>query len=383
MATQAQSEIIPDLPSLAQRRAPAAGKLEPGKPKKKLVRRADKDYSQALRRGFQFGFLLLNVYLGGMFYLWVRHYETGMQTRAVARPAGVEGWLPIAGMMNLKYFLVTGHVPAMHPAAMFLLITFLAMAFLLRKAFCGWLCPVGTLSEYLWLAGRKMFGRNFHLPRWLDLPLRGLKYLLLGFFVWAVSSMSAESLAAFMRSPYGVIADVKMLNFFRHIGETGLIVLAVLVIGSVFVQNFWCRYLCPYGALLGTVAFLSPMRIRRDASACIDCAKCAKACPAALPVDKLISIKSAECTGCLECVAACPAKSALQMSLLPLRQNQRHVMPAWAMAAGIAVLFFGIVGFAKSAGYWNTDVPRSTYLELVPRADEASHPMPGDPAFSQ
>ncbi len=384
MATQAQNEIIPELsPPRVSLQPPATANAQSGTPKKKLRRRTDKDYSQALRRSFQFGFLLLNVYLGSMFYLWVRHLETGMQTRAVARPAGVEGWLPIAGLMNLKYFLVTGHVPTMHPAAMFLLIAFLAMAFLLRKAFCGWLCPIGTLSEYLWLAGRKLFGGNFHLPRWLDLPLRGLKYLLLGFFVWAVSSMSADSLAAFMRSPYGVIADVKMLNFFRHIGETGLIVLAALAIASLFVQNFWCRYLCPYGALLGTAAFLSPMRIWRQESACVDCAKCTKACPAALPVDKLISIKSAECTGCLECIAVCPAKGALQMSPVTLRQTRRPAMPAWAMAAGIAVLFFGIVGFAKFAGYWDTDVPRSIYLELVPHADEAAHPMPGDPALDR
>lgn len=52
-------------------------------------------------------------------------------------------------MMNFKYWVVTRQVPAMHPAAMFLLITFASMAFLFRKAFCGWLCPVGTLSEYL------------------------------------------------------------------------------------------------------------------------------------------------------------------------------------------------------------------------------------------
>jgi len=353
------------------------------KPKKKLIRRTDKDYSQALRRSYQLGFLLLNVYLGSVFYLWVRHYETGMQTRAVARPAGVEGWLPIAGLMNLKYFLVTGRVPAVHPAAMFLLITFLVMAFLFRKAFCGWLCPIGTLSEYLWLSGRKLFRRNFQLPRWLDIPLRGLKYLLLAFFMWAVSSMSASALAEFMRSPYGIIADVKMLNFFRHIGQTGLIVLGILVIASVFVQNFWCRYLCPYGALLGLASFFSPLRIRRNEATCIDCEKCAKACPAWLPVDRLVSIKSAECTGCLECVAVCPAKGALQMAPIAMRQPERRSVPAWAMAAGIAVLFFGIVGFAKSAGYWNTNLPRSIYLELVPAADQASHPMPGDPGLNQ
>ena len=381
MATQLHSELVPGAP-LVPSTVVATVAHRQSTPKKKLIRRTDKDYSQALRRSYQLGFLLLNVYLGSVFYLWVRHYETGLQT-AVARPAGVEGWLPIAGLMNLKYFLFTGHIPAVHPAAMFLLITFLAMAFLFRKAFCGWLCPIGTLSEYLWLAGRKLFGRNFQLPRWLDIPLRGLKYLLLTFFMWAVSSMSASALAAFMRSPYGIIADVKMLNFFRHISQTGLIVLGTLVVASVFVQNFWCRYLCPYGALLGLASFFSPLRIRRVEAACIDCEKCAKACPAWLPVDRLVSIKSAECTGCLECVAVCPAKGALQMAPIALRQPERRGMPAWAMAAGIAVLFFGIVGFAKSAGYWNTNLPRSIYLELVPAADQASHPMPGDPALNQ
>ncbi|MBZ5574599.1 MAG: 4Fe-4S binding protein, partial [Acidobacteriia bacterium] len=275
-------------------------------------------------------------------------------------------------------------VPAIHPAAMFLLITFLAIAFLFRKAFCSWLCPVGTLSEYLWRAGRKLFRRNFSLPRWLDIPLRGLKYLLLGFFVWAVSSMPADAIAAFMRSPYAVIADVKMLNFFRHIGETGLMVLGILVVASVFVQNFWCRFLCPYGALLGLASIFSPLRIRRNASACIDCAKCAKACPSLLPVDKLVSIKSAECTGCLECVAVCPAQGALQISLPSITKTPpTRPTPAWAMAVGIAALFLGIVGFAKTAGYWKTDLPRSVYLELVPHADDASHPMPGDPALDR
>ena len=117
-----------------------------------------------------------------------------------------------------------------------------------------------------------------------------------------------------MHSPYGAIADVRMLNFFRDLGETAAIVLAVLVVASVLVQNFWCRYLCPYGALLGMASLLSPLRIRRSESACIDCAKCAKACPSALPVDKLISIKSAECTGCMECVAVCPSEGALQLA---------------------------------------------------------------------
>jgi polyferredoxin len=382
MATQLHNEIItprpgPAIPGLSS----TTSQKNPSVPKKKLIQRTDRDYSQALRRGYQFAFLLMNVWLGGQFYFWVRHYETMGRSPYVSRPAGVEGWLPIAGMMNLKYFLVTGRVPDLHPAAMFLLVTFVAMAFLFRKAFCSWLCPVGTLSEYLWKLGRKIFRRNFPLPRWVDIPLRGLKYVLLGFFVWAVSSMSAKAIAGFMNSPYGIVADVKMLNFFRFIGETGLIVLGMLVVASVLVQNFWCRYLCPYGALLGLASVFSPMRIRRNTETCIDCAKCAKACPSALPVDKLVTIKSAECTGCLECVAVCPAEGALRMSLPMLPAPRR--MPTWAFAAGVAVVFFGIVGFAKTAGYWRSDVPQAVYKQLVPHANEASHPMPGDAAIAE
>lgn len=244
---------------------------------------------------------------------------------------------------------------------------------------------MGTISEYLWRMGRRAFGRNFTLPRWLDLGLRGLKYLLLAFFVWAVTSMAAGDLAAFMNSPYGVIADVKMLNFFRHVGETGVIVFGILVIASILIQNFWCRYLCPYGALLGIAALFSPARIRRNAESCIDCAKCVKVCPSALAVDKLVTIRSAECTGCLECVAACPAKDTLSLSLslslnLPPRAiaSRRMKLPAWAIAVGIAALFFGMVGFAKTAGYWDSHVPRAIYQQLVPNADEARHPMPGE-----
>jgi polyferredoxin len=258
------SQTPPALESPIPPRLAAQPTSKPAKIKKKLIRRADRDYSQLVRRVYQVAFLFLNVWLGGVFCFWVRGIETGAATADVAPPPGIEGWLPIAGLMNLKYFLLTGLVPAIHPAAMFLLITFLAISFLFRKAFCSWLCPIGTISEYLGLLGEKLFRCNFRIWRWIDIPLRGLKYFLLGFFVWAISTMSAPAIAAFMRSDYGLVAGVKMLNFFRFLGETGLIVLGVLVVASVFVKNFWCRYLCPYGALLGFASLLSPIRIRRE-----------------------------------------------------------------------------------------------------------------------
>lgn len=166
---------------------------------KKLVRRAAKEHSQALRFGLQAAFLCLNIAIGLKFLLFVRYFESGGQSLRVSRPAGVDGWLPIGGMMNLKYLIVTRVFPRVHPAAMVLLSCFLVISILFRKAFCSWLCPVGTISEALWKLGRKYLRINWHLPRWADLPLRGLKYVLLGFFLAAVGSMSAKRSAAFWR----------------------------------------------------------------------------------------------------------------------------------------------------------------------------------------
>ena len=199
------------------------------------------DRTPFVRRTVQAVFILLNLWIGARFYFFVRYYETGGQTVFVSRPPGVEGWLPIAGLMNLKYTLLTGVVPDVHPAAMFLLVAFVLISFVARKAFCSWLCPVGTLSEWLWEGGREIFGKNVQAPRWLDIPLRGLKYLLLGFFGYAVASMTVPGLKGFLNSPYGLVADVKMLNFFRHVGTTGAVIIAVLLLGSVFVKNLWCR----------------------------------------------------------------------------------------------------------------------------------------------
>ncbi|HTV82509.1 MAG TPA: 4Fe-4S binding protein [Acidobacteriaceae bacterium] len=354
---------------------------EPQHPRKKpVIRRSAPDRSQAIRRIAQWIFVALNAWIGIQFYFWVRWFERGGAGWQVARPAGVEGWLPIAGLMNLKYFAVTGHVPPIHPAAMFLLIAFLLMSVLAKKAFCAWLCPVGTFSEYLWKFGRKVFGRNLRPPRWLDIPLRGLKYLLLGFFVYVIASMSAEALAGFMLSPYGLITDVKMLDFFRTLSVTGIIVLAVLGLLSMLIQNFWCRYLCPYGALMGLVSLVSPLKIRRDPGACIECGKCARVCPSHFAVDKLVQIRSVECSACMACIAACPVEHGLQFAALP--RKSASVVERWrgriagprAVAAMLAVLFLGMVFAARATGHWRMHLPESVYMQLVPNASQVGHP---------
>lgn len=353
---------------------PEAGQQAPSAPgperkKKKLVRRRVPDYSQRWRGLFQIAFLVLNLGIGAQFYLFVRYHESGGATLPVSRPPGVEGWLPIASLMQLKAFLLTLELPAIHPAGLVLLLAFISISLLFRKAFCSWLCPVGTVSEGLWLLGRRLFKRNLSLPRWVDIPLRSLKFILLGLFLYAVLGMPVEGIRAFLESPYGLIADVKMLNFFRFLSLTGLMVIAVLIVLSVLVKNFWCRYLCPYGALLGLFSRYSPSRIVRVPDACVDCGKCTKACPSLLPVDKLIQITASECTGCYECVAVCPAEGALDM-----RFGKERILSARLAAIGLAAIFLGFVAAAMVSGHWHTNIAPDLYFELIPRAEEFGHP---------
>jgi len=337
--------------------------------RKILLRRKSTDHSQALRLALQIAFVVLNLWIGAEFYLFVRHYEIGAPGPAIRRPAGVEGWLPIAGLMNLKYFLLSSQIPKIHAPAMFLLMAFLAVSLIWSKSFCAWLCPIGTLSEALWKIGRKFFRRNPALPSWLDIPLRGMKYVLLALFLYAVGSMPPAAISAFMQSPYGLAADVKMLDFFRHLSQTAGLVIFALVALSIFVKNFWCRYLCPYGALMGLASILSPGKIRRNPDACIDCARCARACPALLPVDRKIVLRSLECTSCLECVAVCPAENALHMGF---RKN-RAISP-WIMAAGITTIFLAVVMCADWTRHWESPIPDDVNRSLIPHVAELGHP---------
>ncbi len=136
--------------------------------KKKLARPATPENSQRVRHTVQLAFVALNAWLGIQFYLWARFFERGGVGLRVPRPAGAEGWLPIAGLMNFKAFVTTGRFPVIHPAAMFLFMAFVGMSLVAKKSFCSWLCPGGNLlREFLAGLGKSSFCRNLQLPRWL------------------------------------------------------------------------------------------------------------------------------------------------------------------------------------------------------------------------
>ena len=96
-----------------------------------------------------------------------------------------------------------------------------------------------------------------------------------------------------------------------------------------------------------------------------------------------VEVRSAECTACLECVAVCPAQGALQLSLAQGAHapqprfsvlGWKGTIAPWAVAACLATIFLGLVGYARISGHWQSRVPNAIYLRLVPNADLESHP---------
>jgi polyferredoxin len=341
---------------------PALRKPKPGYPQergwyRRTLLRLQED-PQFFRSAVQAAFVLLCIWIGIEFMLFTRWGTSGGHAPYFDRPPGAEGFLPISALMSLKYWLTTGIINSVHPSGLFIFLAVLAVSVLLKKAFCSWLCPVGTLSESLWMLGKKLFGRNLMPPRWLDYPLRSLKYLILLFFGLSVLQMEVPDLKMFIYSPYNKVADIKMYLFFAEIGTFALWTIIVLMLFSVVVKNFWCRYLCPYGALLGAASWLSPLKITRNASTCIDCELCTKACPSNVKVHTARRVWSDECMNCLECVQACPVKETLDVRMSVT--NTR--VPNWVVGSLVLGVFVGITGLAVLTGHWHNKISREEYL---------------------
>lgn len=323
----------------------------------------------------QSAFVMLCLWIGLEFHFFVGYLESGGSGEFFERPPGVEAFLPISALMSLYYFVLSGVIHNAHPAGFFILLGIITVSFVFGKSFCSWICPVGFLSELIGDFGdkvsMKLFKRRIKMPALLDYPLRSLKYLLLAFFVYSIFfSMTELALKYFLDSSYNIISDVKMYYFFADLSRFSLIVIAVLFGLSIIFRNFWCRYLCPYGALLGIVSLLSPSKIKRNTETCIDCNLCAKACPSFIKVDKVITVISDECSTCLSCIDACPVKDTLELKTVygKKRINKKTV------AIGVISIYIAIVSLAILSGNWQNSISKEEYLENYIIINSIGHP---------
>jgi polyferredoxin len=270
---------------------------------------------RTFRRLTQFGVFAFIAYIA------IRHLLVGEAGATIT--ASWEAYCPMGGLETLYTFIASGgkYVPHVHLSNMVVLVAALVTALLARNAFCGWLCPFGFIQDMISSfsafvqkrvpairrAVKTLKTRGARLAV-LDRYLRFLKY---GVLAWAVIGAAVYGFMVFRDyDPWAALWNLLELSL-----TVGTIVLAIVLIASLFIERPWCRYACPLGAATGLVGKLSPFYLKRDAAACTSCAICTKACPVGLPVHTATTIKHADCMSCLECVGECPREGALELKL--------------------------------------------------------------------
>lgn len=188
----------------------------------------------------------------------------------------------------------------------------LAVGVLLGRLVCGFLCPFGLIQELL--AKIPLPKKKLRLPRFA----KYIKYVVLVVFVIlmpvAVTNIVGMGDPAFCQyiCPAGTLqGGLPLISTHPELQQTigwlfgwKMLLLIAILTGSVLVFRFFCKTLCPLGAIYGLLNKVSFYRLTVDGDKCIHCGKCAQVC--GMDVDPTKHPQSMECIRCGECAAACP-----------------------------------------------------------------------------
>jgi ferredoxin len=310
---------------------------------------------------FQIAILGLLAYMGIRFYVDKNYFPD------------YEAYCPFGGVQALSsYFVNNSLACSMTSAQIVMGIVLIVVIVLVSKLFCSFICPIGTVSEWIGKLGEK-YKMRYTVSGLVDKLLRSLKYILL--FITVYFTVTSSELFCKKFDPYyatvtGFSSDVSIIM--------AIIAIALVIVGSFYIRLFWCKYLCPLGALsnifrffmmfavmtgiyiaillLGLhisfvwlLAFLCVtafalelmsienkvypfLKITRNPETCTNCKLCSKACPQTIDVSTQLTVKHVDCNMCGDCIQVCPEKDTLAIN-----KKGRTWLPAIILATLIIV----------------------------------------------
>ena len=270
---------------------------------------------------------------------------TALHTLGYVGPS-IHAICPYGGLESMLSLIAVGTFLKRIVIGTFVLFgTTVLLALTMRRSFCGQICAFGGMQEFFGKIGNKLFKKRPVLPQKLDRVLRYLKFVVLGVTVvmaWITGELWITPYDPF--NALGHLADFQALTTSYLVG---FIVLIATLLGSIVYDRFFCKYLCPAGALYGLIGKASPYAVRVDEDTCIRCGKCNRACPMNVDVmnAKNGKVTSMECINCNECVTACPVQGAIHTGF----SKKAKIHPILATVLAL-VLFFAPIGIAAATG---------------------------------
>lgn len=292
---------------------------------------------------------------------WVTYESIMHQVLGGGKSPSIHALCPYGAIESLYAILVSGSLLQKIYSGTFLLLGITVLiAVIFRRSFCGLLCPFGALQELFARIGLKIWKKRPVIPAKADRILRYLKYFvffLTAFMAWRLGRLWMASFDPY--AAYGHITAIPGTLAEDPLSMIGFVLLGVTLVGSFIYDRFFCKYLCPAGALYAIIGKISATKVVRDSDICINCNLCSKACPMNINVAKSDHVTTAECINCNECVAVCPKKGALQIKTL-----KKTVSPLVILLL-VAGLFFIPIVVAQVTGNFQV-LPES------PKANETA-----------
>lgn len=178
------------------------------------------------------------------------------------------------------------------------------------RFFCGFLCSFGMMQELIFFFSKRVISGKVQIPERFDSVMKFLKYFILVFIVAGIWILALPVDSSW--NPWGVFGILVSGNFSiisSAIPTVGFAALLVIMAASVFAGRFFCRYLCPLGALLAVVSRKRLYKIRRQSDSCINCGLCTRSCSMGIRIPEKNAVISGECIQCMQCLSICPKES--------------------------------------------------------------------------
>lgn len=217
------------------------------------------------------------------------------------------------------------------------------IAIVFRRAFCGYICPLGGIQEFFGWLGNKVFKKKLVIPPKIDKWLRYLKYVVLVLVLYLTYTTGQLIIRPY--DPWATLHHITSDELFTGY-FWGMVVLVVTIVGSFLYRRFFCKYLCPMGAFLAIISKIGITKIKRDADVCTNCKICDKECPVNIEVSTKDKVTSAECISCNKCVIACPAKDALKIGA----GKSKKGLNALSVTSIVIIIFVVIILLTSSIG---------------------------------